>query len=539
MLVIQRLFYVFFLCFTVVSCATIAAPEGGPKDTIPPLLDTLNSTANEQVNFVKQPIALTFQEWVLLEDVNNQVLTSPPLEFRPQIKLKRRTVLFEFDEREQLRPNVTYTINFGNGVKDLTEKNPAENLRFVFATGPKLDSLSLQGTLVDVLTGEPIEKALFMLYENLSDSVVRKERPLYFGKTDKEGRFAIKNIREGAFKAFALAEVNSNYRFDLPNEKIGFPDTLIRMDLGIRHNLRLPLFVEAPRTRVTGVDTTGRGLLKIAFNKRPESVVLVPSDSTARIRQSIEKDTLLVWLSPGLPAMEIIVRQDTIDLDTIILASDSIQNAPFPKAGLLTPRPEQRNFRQHPERDLILRFQTPIDTVDASKVRLLADTLLEEVPHQLRIDSTDARLVHVRHSWRENIPYRLEIPADAVLDIYGQGLDSTTVLTCIPDQRKNYGNLQLRITGLNSKMSYVLELLLPDGSIQLSSVVPAGSDTAALEFRALTPQAYTLRLVEDRNNNGIWDTGSYAEKRQPERIFLRKLEALRPNWDVEAEVKIE
>ncbi len=114
MLVIQRLFYGFFLCFTVFSCATIAAPEGGPKDTIPPLLDTLNSTANEQVNFTKQPIALTFQEWVILEDVNNQVLTSPPLEFRPQIKLKRRTVLFEFDAREQLRPNVTYTINFGN-----------------------------------------------------------------------------------------------------------------------------------------------------------------------------------------------------------------------------------------------------------------------------------------------------------------------------------------------------------------------------------------------------------------------------------------
>ena len=140
MLLIYRSCLLFGLFLALASCATIASPEGGPKDTTPPRIDTAQSTPSEQVNFVKQPIEIAFQEWIVLEDAANQVLVSPPLEFRPDVRLKRRSVLFSFDEREQLRPNVTYTLNFGNAVKDLTEKNPAENLRFVFATGPQLDS---------------------------------------------------------------------------------------------------------------------------------------------------------------------------------------------------------------------------------------------------------------------------------------------------------------------------------------------------------------------------------------------------------------
>ncbi|MBK6932024.1 MAG: hypothetical protein IPH12_14630 [Saprospirales bacterium] len=53
-------------------------------------------------------------------------------------------------------------------------------------------------------------------------------------------------------------------------------------------------------------------------------------------------------------------------------------------------------------------------------------------------------------------------------------------------------------------------------------------------FQKLLPLAYTLQLIEDRNGNGRWDTGDYFERRQPERVFLKKLEPLRANWEVEA-----
>jgi hypothetical protein len=104
---------------------------------------------------------------------------------------------------------------------------------------------------------------------------------------------------------------------------------------------------------------------------------------------------------------------------------------------------------------------------------------------------------------------------------------------------KNYGNLSLQITGMNPQYPYLLELLLADGSPVLTRTIPPGKSEAKLAFPNLKPETFTLRLVEDRNQNGVRDSGDYNTLRQPERVILRKLESLRPNWDLEAEVKIE
>ena len=120
------------LVYMLTSCATPTTPTGGPRDEAPPVIDTALSTPNFQTKFLKQDISLTFNEWVQLEDVFNQVIISPPLQYKPEIYVKKKSVVIGWDDRETLRENVTYTFNFGESVKDLTEKNPAEKLRFVF-----------------------------------------------------------------------------------------------------------------------------------------------------------------------------------------------------------------------------------------------------------------------------------------------------------------------------------------------------------------------------------------------------------------------
>lgn len=539
MLFLHRSFLFFGLFLSIASCATIASPEGGPKDTTPPLIDTAQSTPNEQVNFVKQPIEIAFQEWIVLEDAANQLLVSPPLEFRPDVRLKRRSVLFSFDEREQLRSNVTYTLNFGNAVKDLTEKNPAENLRFVFATGPQLDSLTLRGTLRDALTGEPIEKALFMLYDQLADSVVRKERPLYFGKTDKEGKFVIKNIREGAFKGFALVDVNANYRYDLPNEKIGFPDSLITLRAGSPQELNIPLFTETPRIRVTGVDSTYRGLLKVSLNQPPGRVSTRALDTLSRLYATPEKDTLFLWYGAQSGPSDLVLQLDSLDFDTLTTPDEPTRNAPLPAGGLYLPRPEFGTLRQSPVQDLSLYFRTPIASLRPEQIRLSQDSVETALNPQVFVDSSDARRLYLRHTWAEDKNYTLRIGPDALSDLFGRPLDSALVFSIRTDLLKNYGNLSLQITGMNPQYPYLLELLLADGSPVLTRTIPPGKSEAKLAFPNLKPETFTLRLVEDRNQNGVRDSGDYNTLRQPERVILRKLESLRPNWDLEAEVKIE
>ena len=525
-----------FLYLMAAACATPTPPLGGPRDTTPPRLDSLRSTVNGQVDFIPQPIELAFDEWIQLEDVANQVLVSPPLEFRPKVQIKKRSVIFEFDPREQLRPNVTYAIHFGTAVKDLTEKNVVENLRFVFSTGPRLDSLSIEGSIRDAVTGEPVEKALFMLYDNFADSVVRKERPLYFAKTDKEGRFEIRNIREGSFKGFALSEVNGNYRFDVPNEKIGFPDSAIQVTAGKKTAVSLVLFEESPRLRRTGIDTTFAGLAKVIFSQQPLRVRVAQVLPAMKLWQAIDGDTLLLWAPSEAGGGQFILERDKDYADTLIFPAFNPSKT-LPPLNI-SPRPGERGLRQSPFEDFILRASVPIQKVDTAAIVLLADTLKERIFPKIFIDSADVRRLHLRVPWQENLPYSLEVRPGAFTDIFGRSTDTSIVyfITLIPV--KSYGNMILDIKGLDSSYAYVLELVA-NSTVAFSRILPVGETTRKAEFRGIFPQAYSLRIIEDRNGNGQWDSGNYEKKAQPERMYLFKLEAMRANWDLEAEVVIE
>ncbi|HHS95132.1 MAG TPA: hypothetical protein ENJ45_00970, partial [Phaeodactylibacter sp.] len=173
------------------GCAQPKAPIGGPKDENPPELIPDKSDANMQTRFDKRSFELTFNEWVQLNDVYNQVVVTPPLKYAPDIKLHRKTLVFTFDEKEQLRSDATYIINFGEAVKDFNEGLPAKNLRFVFSTGDYIDSLSVRGKVVDAFSGEGVKDILVMLYDNSADSVVYTERPFYFTRTQGNGNFKI------------------------------------------------------------------------------------------------------------------------------------------------------------------------------------------------------------------------------------------------------------------------------------------------------------------------------------------------------------
>ena len=172
---------------TTQSCATPTSPTGGPRDTIGPVLVPDETTPNFQTNFRPEEIVLTFDEWVEL-DAKQQILISPPVTFGPDQRpyLRKKSLVIPL-EGVDLLDSVTYVVNVGGAVKDLNEGNPTTNLRFAFATGPKLDSASVSGTLVDAFTGEPVEDATFTLYQSAADSVITTENPTYFAQTDEDG----------------------------------------------------------------------------------------------------------------------------------------------------------------------------------------------------------------------------------------------------------------------------------------------------------------------------------------------------------------
>ncbi|MFO7977675.1 MAG: Ig-like domain-containing protein, partial [Bacteroidales bacterium] len=207
------------------SCANPVAPTGGPVDEEPPQV-VRSTPENYATNFQGGQVRIYFDEYVQLRDINNKLLISPPLETMPEIRLRGRSIIMNIEE--ELRPNTTYNFFFGDAIVDITENNPMLNFQFVVATGDFVDSLSVMGQVLDAFTLAPMEEGTYvMLYDEYYDSIPYKEKPVYLSKTNAEGDFWIHNMREGEFKVFALQDLNSNFIYDLPEERIAFLDSLV------------------------------------------------------------------------------------------------------------------------------------------------------------------------------------------------------------------------------------------------------------------------------------------------------------------------
>lgn len=525
-------------------CASPTAPAGGPRDEQPPQLDsTAYSTPNYQVNFEKQTIELTFDEWVQLNNPNAQVIVSPPLEFRPEITLKKRTVLFQFDEEEQLRDSATYTINFGEAVEDLTERNPAEDLRFVFSTGPYLDSLEVSGLVIDARTNEPVEDVRVMLYENLADSVVRTERPFYFAKTDEDGYFSIENVRAGRFKLFGLEDANLNYRFDQVAERIAIIEEPLLLD-GPRDStdaILLRLFQSVIPLQVQDAVAERFGLLNLAFSDRPEPERL---DFTAiggpdTLIYEYDKDSVKVWYpDPVVAPWSMIVQSgeelnDTIEMEALSKEEWLAEAALVRRGGRAPDAVETIN----PDRPVRISLNHPLTEWDTSRITLLEDTLLIPVEPRLAIDSLHIRDLVMNYRWKESTPYRLEILPGGLTDIFGLTNRDTIVQNYQVSPRKNFGILTLKFNGMTPDSAYLIELLGKE-SDPVEQFWVTGETEWERQLISMPPDTYTVRVSLDLNQNRRWDTGDYDANRLPEPILLEELSNLRANWEVEGEISL-
>ncbi len=523
------------------SCATIQSIQGGPKDETPPQIVQELSTPNEQVNFRPSRIELTFDEWVTLNDVFNQVVISPPLEYRPEITLKKRTVVVQFDPREQLRSNATYTINFGSAVRDLTEQNVPDDLRFIFATGPEIDSLAVEGIILNAWTGEPVEKALFMLYDNRADSVVRTERPLYFGRTNKDGRFSIPNVRADTLKGFALLDADLNYRFNQSKEPIGFPDGLIITTHNAARNLRIRLHEEARPTRLTDRDASQFGRIRLTYNQKPAYWDISASDPAQTWLVEWAGDTLKLWYDRSdTSAWRLYVRADSMPADTIIVKPAASREAFLAsnKLSLFSPAPETTTLL-HPDKPAALAFSRPVAAVDTSLISWREDTLRLPLPKPVvwQADSSAFRIWNAYAPWKENLLYEMEALPGAFTDRYGLRNADTLRVRWRIEQRKNFATLHLLLEDLLPEAQYVVTLLNSANAEALRQTVQ-GATIQKFTLSALQPGQYSLRVIQDTNRNGRWDAGLYDAARQPEPVFLFALEQLRANWELETKVSL-
>ncbi|MBC7886566.1 MAG: Ig-like domain-containing protein [Ferruginibacter sp.] len=216
--------FIFFISLMGSGCAQIGSPTGGPRDSTAPLL--VSSTPKLlTTNFTASKITLVFNEYIDVQDVQNNVLVSPFPKINPMVDFKLKTVTIKL--KDTLLPNTTYAINFGNAIRDNNEGNPFTNFTYVFSTGNTIDSLQLRGQVIIAETGKKDSTIIALLYRNLEDSMVQKRKPDYIAKSDSSGNFRFTNLSAGRYKLYALKDGDGGKTYNSKVEMFAFADSAV------------------------------------------------------------------------------------------------------------------------------------------------------------------------------------------------------------------------------------------------------------------------------------------------------------------------
>jgi len=210
----------------IASCAKVSSPTGGPKDEEPPVVIS-SEPENGSVNFDRRSFEITFDEYFILDNIDQVLMISPPLNKKPKILDRGKSLKVELDEEEELIEDMTYSFNFLNSIKDLNENNPIENFKYVFSTGDVIDSLSVTGHIYNAFNLEAGEEIFVILHSGMSDTLPEKSLPAYITRASENGKFRIDNIASGEYKIYGLKDDNNNKRYDLPTEAFAFLDSSI------------------------------------------------------------------------------------------------------------------------------------------------------------------------------------------------------------------------------------------------------------------------------------------------------------------------
>lgn len=548
-----------------VNCANSSvAPTGGIKDTIPPvLIKTVPEFHSSE--FSGKDLVFTFNEYVHLKDQNKHFTISPPPSKKPNVRIKKKSVVVNF--AEPLDSSTTYYVDFGVSVVDVNEDNPAEALNFLFSTGKQLDTMVFLGHVVDAFTLDPQEGIFAFLYESNSDSIPYLKNPSALGRTDKYGDFQIKGLKGIDYKLVIIGDANNNFRYDEGSEKIAFSDSLIKpLRLGERDTVffeDLPiynLFTQLPNRQILlskkRLEERKVELIFSAPEPNIQKFIFEGYNSNDYIEErSILGDTLRYWFTSKEVADTIFgniiylksdslnqLRPDTIDLKLYVEKKVPAKKSKPQKGKEEEEEEEVPNlnlkFGASPVgiilNNLIINSDTPIKHIQKDKIELLEYDLegkeKKSIDFDLEQDTTLYRTYKLKADWKEAIKYELTLFPASFIDIYSVANDTIKKTLEMP-RSDRYGSLQLSFANVSNNC---IVQIVKDKKVSFEKNVSEDSDVS---FPYLEPGKYMVRLINDTNNNKRWDTGNYLKREQPEKVVYvifddgENLINIKANWE--------
>lgn len=523
--------FVFLICLTF-SCAKTGRPDGGPKDENAPLFVTAKPPY-ESTNFNKKEIKLNFDEYIVLKELNKQLVVSPPMKNPPLITPQGTPSEFlKIEIIDTLKLNTTYIFNFGNAIQDNNEGNQLENFKYVFSTGDYIDSLTTFGSVKDanlLETPRSVNVLMYRIDSTFNDSIIYKRKPDYVTSTLDTTNYTFTNLRKGKYLLLALKEPLNDYIFNPKTDKIGVYKNYIQLPKDSILENPLVLFKEEQPFEFARAKETKKGKIEFGFYGDPKAMKVRLLSKTPEQFKSIakfdtKKDTLNYWFTPlETDSLNFTVtNKEFIDTITVRLRKKKIDSliVSASTSNILDLRDT-----------FFIRSNTPIVKIDTTKINLFdKDTLA--VNYTINRSKTENKIAVIFDKKPKN-NYKLLMYKNALTDIFEVANDSTTY-AFKTIEIEDYGRITIKVENLKSK-NVIIELLSgknQDKLIERRFI----TSSSQLIFDLLKPMKYTVRAIVDENKNNKWDTGSYLKKQMPEKIIYHEAinnYALRANYFVE------
>lgn len=521
----QLILFLILLTSLLAGCAKRGSITGGLKDSIPPTLRE-SIPPNYSTEFKGNTIRLTFDEYVKLKDINKQLIVSPPMEREPIITPSTASRYISIKIMDTLKPDTTYSLNFGQSIQDNNEGNPYPQFKYVFSTGTYIDSLMIAGRIKDANNKQADNFVSVMLYEvdeNYTDSIIYKKPPRYITNTLDSARvWQLENLKAGKYLLLALKDQNNNNLYNPKTDKIAFQsqfitipnDTLFEMEL---FNEALPFGTLKPG------QAAGNRIV-MGYDGNPENVkatLMAGSDIIPSIVTNLPgKDSLQIWHAP--------IKADSLQLNV----SNEDYNISY-NVKIRAQKKDTLSFKPSVTATLPLRdafrinSSIPLTQIDSTKIEVLNKDSLQ-VTFSTKYDDFNQDVIFDFNKEPEQ-RYNIKLLPGAFTTFYEQQND-TLSYNLTTKKLSDYGNLRLRLQNVH-QFPVIVQLTNPKGEV----IVEAFSEEENLiEFESIDPATYTIRLIYDTNGNRKWDAGNFLQRRQSEEVlYFQTAIDIRANWDVE------
>lgn len=549
------------------SCAnTSTPPEGGPKDTLAPILVEVVPPINSlhhPVDIKHSTVSFEFDEYVVLNNPNSYIFLSPPQSKPPTAKIKGKKVVVSFTE--PLDSSQTYSLSLGEAVKDNNEGNPFPPYTHSFSTGSYVDSLFVSGNIVEASTMLPMSNMTVLFHTDLSDSAIYKVRPRAAAKSDLWGYFTVRNLPvDSIYRVYAIQDLNNNCIYDPDQEMVAFLDTLVRPTGVMRPGLpelvpvmmtdtaacqarptqiSLSMFMEvSQRQLLRSRERVSRRQMYLKFAApypQIDSMILDGiSPDKLILEHNFYQDSITIWINDQGPI------PDTLQMRLSYMRTDDTLNILMPVTDTIKMiRPKGKMVENRwgemveeadtlaayevdasPEKidqdGIIIEFESPMICTPFDSITITSKNTREQIapaPFTVEKDTANIRrfILRMQDKMVAGYEYTLRIPDSLFMDIDGIYCDSLVKTFSLP-QDENLSALIVETSNVNEK--YMVELV-DEKRTNVYRTYHIDS-AAVLNFPYLKAGRYSLRITEDKNGNGQIDTGDLLEHRQPEKVMM-------------------